>query len=403
MSLNLFEHVALAYQPIWGLNRQLAGVRLRLHALSPATVDAAHLLTQLANTWSDQSPTLVLSFAQTALLKQALAAEPLDGVWLEVPDYGDDEPPGMVAALAQALGLGHRLVHDAALRHARVWPATGPGQHRYLLHLWPEDVQRVQAAVAAGGEGSPLMSGQLYRDLGRREVAAHALDQRHAWGVCGWPQDDVLAAHRRYGVPVDKRTLVRVQQALMKESAMDHVEALIHQDAVLTYRVLRLVNSPVFGTSRDVTTVRQALMLLGQRRLRDWLLELMPGASADLDLLPVRLGLVLRAQIMENLMDAGVEQDLATEIYVTGLFSGLDRLTQEPLSTALRRVPVSEAMVQALLLQSGPYFAYYDIARRMESFEAQGSLAAFCQNTGFALDSVNRALLRTLSQWRNQL
>ncbi len=403
MSLNLFEHVALAYQPIWGLNRQLTGVRLRLHALSPAAVDAAHLLTLLANVWSDQSPTLVLSFSQTGLLKQALLSEPLDGVWLEVPDFGDAEPAGMVAALAQAHARGHRLVHDAPLRHARVWPATGPCQHRYLLHLWPEDVQRTQAAIAAGGDGSPLLSGQLYRDLGRRDVTAHALDQRQAWGVCGWPLDDVLAAHRRYGVPVDKRTLVRVQQALMKECAMDHVEALIHQDAVLTYRVLRLVNSPVFGASREVTTVRQALMLLGQRRLRDWLLELMPGASADLDLLPVRLGLVLRAQVMENLMEAGVQQDLATEIYVTGLFSGLDRLMHEPLSTAVRRVPVSEPMVQALLLQSGPYFPYYEIARRMESWESQAALAVFCENTGFALDSVNRALLRTLAQWRNQL
>lgn len=402
MSLNLLEHVALAYQPIWGVSRQLTGVRLRLHALNPDAVDAGHLLALLGDAWSEQSPTLVLSFAQTALLKQALVTAPLGGVWLELPDDGGDESPGMVSALAQAHARGHRLVQEAPLRHARAWPATGPGQHRYLLHLWPEDVRRTQAAAAAGGT-SPLLSGQLYRDLGQRQLAAHALDQVHAWGVCGWPVDDVLAQHRQYGVPVDKRTLVRVQQALMKESAMDQVEALIHQDAVLTYRVLRLVNSPVFGASREVTTVRQALMLLGQRRLRDWLLELMPGASADLDLLPVRLGLVLRAQVMENLMDAGVQHDLATEIYVTGLFSGLDRLMQEPLSTALRRVPVSEPMVQALLAQSGPYFVYHEIARRMESFEAMASLATFCQNAGFALDSVNRALLRTLAQWRNQL
>lgn len=403
MSLNLLEHVALAYQPIWGVSRQLAGVRLRVQVLRPEAVDAGHLLALLGDAWSDQSPTLILSFAQTALLKQALATGPLDGVWLEVPDDGGDEPPGMATALAHAHARGHRLLQEAPLRHARAWPAVGPGQHRYLLHLWPEDVQHTQAAVAAGGTGSPLLSGQLYRDLGQRRLAVHALDQAHAWGVCGWPMDDVLATHRQYGVPVDKRTLIRVQQALMKDSAMDQVEALIHQDAVLTYRVLRLVNSPVFGTSREVTTVHQALMLLGQRRLRDWLLELMPGASDDLDLLPVRLGLVLRAQIMESLMDAGVQHDLATEIYVTGLFSGLERLMQEPLSTALRRVPVSEAMAQALLLQSGPYFPYCDIARRMESFEAMASLATFCQNAGFALDGVNRALLRTLAQWRNQL
>lgn len=403
MSLNLLEHVALAYQPIWGAHRQVAGVRLRVRTLTPGAVDAAHLLGLLANEWSDHAPPLVLSFTEASLLRQALMVSPLDGVWLEVPDFGDEPPSGLVELLARAHAAGHRLVQDAPLSLARPLPAIGPGQHRYLLHLWPEDIQQVQVAMASGKVRSPVLSGQLYRDIGQDKVAAHALDDCGAWGICGWPVDDVLARYREYGVPVDKRALVRVQQALMRESAMDRIEALIHQDAVLTFRVLRLVNSPVFGASREVTTVRQALMLLGQRKLRDWLLDLMPGASDDRELLPVRLGFVLRAQLMEHLMDAGVQHELATEIYVTGLFSGLDRLTQEPLSAALRRVPVSDAMLQALLSQSGPYFPYFDIARRMESFDELPYLASACHAAGFALDGVNRALLRSLAQWRNQL
>ena len=48
MSLNLLEHVAFAYQPIWGASRQLTGVRLRVRALAPDSVDAVHLLELLA-------------------------------------------------------------------------------------------------------------------------------------------------------------------------------------------------------------------------------------------------------------------------------------------------------------------------------------------------------------------
>ena len=39
-------------------------------------------------------------------------------------------------------------------------------------------------------------------------------------------------------------------------------------------------------------------MLLGQKILRDWLLELMTGASSDRDLVPVRQTMVLGAQLM---------------------------------------------------------------------------------------------------------
>lgn len=403
MSLNLLEHVAFAYQPIWGVGRQLMGVRLRVRALHTDSVDAAHLLTLLANEWSDQSPTLVVSFADQALLRQALIVPPPNGFWLEIPDFGELEPPGLVELLARAHRLGHRLLQDAPLARARPWPATDQSEHRYLLHLWPEQVVQTQQAIARQGQGSPVLAGQLYRDLGTRALVQHCLDNRQAWGVCGWPEDDVLRDHHRYGVPVDKRTLVRVQQALMREASMDVIEGLIHQDAVLTYRVLRLVNSPVFGATRQVTTVRQALMLLGQRRLSDWLLELMPGSSADRELLPVRLALVLRGRVMQALMDAGVQHDLATEIYLTGLFSRLDVLTQEPLAAALKRVPLSEPVAEALLRQSGPYAHYLDIACRLESFDQVQRLPAVCETAGFPLDQVNGGLLRTLAQWRNSL
>lgn len=407
MALNILEHVALAYQPIWGAKRQLIGVRLRVRALHPESVNAPALLKLLSDEWSIDSPFLLVSFAEVGPLKQALSVNPHDHVWLEIPDFGDNVPPGLADTVILGYRMGHRLVQEAPLSRAKVMPAIGIGTHRYLLHLWPEQANQALEATRQTAQGrpsaSPVMREQLYRDIGLKELAAHCLDERSAWGICGWPSEDVLRQYHRYGVPVDKLTLVRVQQALMREASMDTVEDLIHRDAVLTFRVLRLVNSPVFGSTREVTTVRQALMLLGQVRLRDWLLELMPGASADRELLPVRQALVLRGQLMEQLMEAGLQRDLSTEIYVTGLFSDMDRLMQEPLPAALGRIPVSEAMREALLHEAGPYYTYLELARRMERFDELQRLPAFCEAASFPLDHVHRSLIRTLAGWRNTL
>jgi hypothetical protein len=408
MAFNILEHVTFAYQPIWGAKRQLIGARLHVRALHPDSVDAAHLLETIASEWSHDAPFLLVAFADKALLLQALAFNPHDSIWLELPDLGEFTPPEMVQAVALARRVGHRLVQRAPLARARP-PGNSPGarQFRYLLDLWPEQVaQALRAAEVRGQHGAqqtPLMAEQLYDHIGTRALAAHILDDAKGWGVCSWPTEDVLKAHQRYGVSVDRRTLVRVQQALMHESSMDMVEFLIHQDAVLTHRVLRLVNSPLFGATRQVETVRQALFLLGQMRLREWLLELMPGSATDVDLFPVRQSLVMRAKLMTQLMDAGAQSNLATEIYVTGLFSGLSQLTHEPLGTALGRVPVSQAISDALLRQSGPYHVYLDIARRMESPEQADLLPALCAEADFDLDDVNRSLLRMLAQWRNVL
>jgi len=407
MALNILEDVSLAYQPIWGSKRQLVGVRLRVRALQPATFNAPQLLSLLSGEWSADAPFLLVSFADIGSLRQTLAVNPVDHIWLELPDMGNDAPSGLADAAAYAYRMGHRLVQESPLARARPLPVIGQGVHRFMLHLWPEEAARAEQAAAQVEAGqsasSPILREQLYRDIGTSTLAAHCLDHRSAWGLCGWPVDDVLKRYQRHGVPVDKRTLVRVQQALMRSASMETVESLIHQDAVLTFRVLRLVNSPIFGASREVTTVRQALMLLGQMRLRDWMLELMPGASADADLLPVRLALVLRGQLMDELMDAGFQRDLSTEIYVTGLFSHLDLLMQEPMHKALGRIPVSESIRDALLHEAGPYATYLELARRLERFEEVQRLPGFCETSAFPLDHVNRSLIRTLANWRNLL
>lgn len=406
MAFNILEHVAFAYQPVWGQTRQLVGVRLRVRALHTESVDAAHLLHVLGNEWSDQAPFLLVSFADQPQLLQALSVNPHDAIWLELPDGGDFSAPELVDAVALARRKGHRLVQQAPLARARPSGADN-GQWRYLLDLWPEQVaQALQAAEQRDtpqAVRSPVLSGQLYQHIGTRALAAHCLDDIKAWGICGWPEHDVLHTYRHHGVPVDKRTLVRVQQALMRDVSMETLEDLIHQDPVLTFRTLRLVNSPVFGTTRQVETVRQALMLLGQTRLRDWMMELLRGACADQDLQPVRQSMVLRARLMTQLMDAGAQQHLNTESYLTGLFSRLHELMHEPLGVTLGRVPLSEAIGQALLHGNGPYHAYLQIACAMEDLQQMEQLPSLCEQAGFPLDHVNRSLIRMLARWHNVL
>lgn len=407
MAFNILEHVAFAYQPIWGQNRQLTGARLRVRSLHTESVDAAHLLHVLGNEWSAQSPALVVSFAEPAQLLQALSVTPHDTIWLEIPDGGDYVAPDMVDAIALARRSGHRLVQQCPLERARPMSASGHGQWRYLLDLWPEQV--TQALTAAEQKGrpdavrSPVLPGQFYQHIGTRALAVHCLDDAKAWGICGWPESDVLHTYRHHGVPVDKRTLVRVQQALMRDVSMETLEDLIHQDPVLTFRTLRLINSPVFGTTRQVETVRQALMMLGQMRLRDWMMELIPGACADQELQPVRQSMVMRARLMTYLMDAGAQHHLNTECYLTGLFSRLSLLMNEPLSASLARVPVSESIKAALLPGNGPYHAYLEVVRAMEDMVHMERLPQLCEQAGFPLDHVNRALIRMLARWHNVL
>ena len=57
---------------------------------------------------------------------------------------------------------------------------------------------RVEAALRAGAQRSPVLPGQMYEGIASRTVMAHCLDQRNALSLAGWPTEDVLYSLRRY-------------------------------------------------------------------------------------------------------------------------------------------------------------------------------------------------------------
>lgn len=409
MALNILSHVALAYQPIWGADRSLIAVRLRVRALQPALVDAAHFLGVLAGEWSEDAPHLYVSFADRGLLNQALVHSPVDHIALELPDATQAGVTDLAPKVATATRLGHRFLQAAPLAAVRPAAQGGAPATPSLLRLGADELVQVwrlldeRAEKGVSKTPSPVLPGHLYENLLEARVAAHCLDDQGALGVAGWPVADTLKAHRHFGVRPDRQIIIRLQQALMHDKAMDRVESLVHQDPVLTFRLLRLVNSPVFGPSRQVTTIRQALLLLGQKPVRDWLMDQLPGAATDKDLAPVRQGMVLRARFMVHLMNPGPQQELRADIYTAGLFSQLDQLTQEPLAKTLARLPLSDSVLAALLRGSGAYHPYLDIARHLEGLEGVEKVASVCEGHSFPMEVVNSALLRMLSRWHTGL
>src|SRR5574343_1248490 len=115
MSLNILDHVGLAYQPIWGAKRQLAAVRLRVRAFHPESVDAAHLLQLLSSERQPHTPPLLVSFVDRALLLQALSVSPQEGIWLELPDEGYFATDELRQHIQFARRMGHQLVQSGPL------------------------------------------------------------------------------------------------------------------------------------------------------------------------------------------------------------------------------------------------------------------------------------------------
>jgi len=230
----------------------------------------------------------------------------------------------------------------------------------------------------------------------------HCLDQQGVPALLGWPDEDILHALQHQAIAPDQRTIATLVQAIDDDLSVENIEALLAEEPVLTFRFLAYANSAAVGLRKDIESLRHGLMMLGTSPLKRWLTEQMPQAARDPNLAPVKAAMVLRARLMEHLLDTGAEHELAREIYLCGLFSQIDVLLGEPLGTALHRVPLSSRIFNATLRNSGPYAPLLQMASALES-DNSAAVRQLCHQHGMALEDVNRSLLRTLTGRRVHL
>jgi EAL and modified HD-GYP domain-containing signal transduction protein len=151
------------------------------------------------------------------------------------------------------------------------------------------------------------------------------------------------------GVPGQKLASMRLLQALNDPDLSVHqLEALIKHDAALSYRILRTVNSAAFARQTTVSSMREALLLLGRDTVRRWaslwaLAGLGEGAHSELMTLSI-----VRARCCEVLASSRGEE-AAAEGFLVGMCSLLDAILQRPMEAVLADLPLADETRKALM------------------------------------------------------
>ncbi|HOZ63055.1 MAG TPA: HDOD domain-containing protein [Burkholderiaceae bacterium] len=404
MTQSVLDNLTLGYQPLWNQLRQLTGVQLFVGSGSSSPVDATHLLSVLQEAWPEQAPPLLLSIQTHQLLGDVIALADQHSPWVEVREDTLSDP-----AMAQR-------VHGAHQRGLKMIWRGEPGERpnstlascfaRNMVTLTAEEAlsglraslikHNGTAALSATPSKSPVVPGHVYEAVASRALVEHCLDDQGAWAVAGWPSEDVLHGYRHRLIQPDHRAVVKLIEATMADDSMESIEHTLAEEPVLVYRFLRYVNSAALGLPSAIDSLRHGLMVLGYSKLKAWLLEQLPHTSSDLNLRPIRVAMVMRARLMEHLLDAGAEDALRRDVYLCGLLSQIDLFLGEPLGTALQRLPLSPRIGAAILAESGPYLPYLQVATALESPQLR-HVGILCKAHQISSEEVNRALLRTLS------
>jgi hypothetical protein len=407
MTAGVLQSVTLDYQLLWNAQRQVAGVRINLEVLPFQSIDAAHLVATLQSAWHPKAPTLTLSTPDARLLTELLKLDLGPMVQLAVSaDLLNDS--SLSHQVTQAKQRGMQLVWQGQSGQTPL-PAQAASFLQHIISLSPEQALlalRVSLHRQHGNEpqpnarlSSPVQAHQIVDCVPSQVLVRHCLDEQGARAVIGWPMEDVLYAYQQARIQPSASTLRGLLHAIETDASMDQVEQQLGQDPVLAYRFLRYVNSAGLGLDRLIDSLRLGLAVLGLSRTASWLRELLPQASQDADLEPIRQSLALRARFMALLLDAGESDALRRELSLCGLLSHIDWLLGESMTSVLRAVPLPPRITEALLSQEGPYWPFLAIASALEN-PYPTPAQDLCVQHSFDLEEVNLSLLRSLAELR---
>jgi len=132
----------------------------------------------------------------------------------------------------------------------------------------------------------------------------------------------------------------------------ERAEEIIGSDVALTYRLLRHINSAMFGLVRKIDSIRETLVYLGLDNVKSMatlflLLSSIEGKPSDLI-----SKAMFRAKMCQQLGKAA-EVPAFERFFTVGLLSMLDALMDAPMPKLLEKLPLAEELRRALLEREG--------------------------------------------------
>jgi len=148
-------------------------------------------------------------------------------------------------------------------------------------------------------------------------------------------------------------TLMQLIQAVNQPDVTpEALEALIIQDPVLTFKMLRIVNSAAYSLVRKVESITDAVVLLGMEQIRRWATLITMTEHKDK---PEELSraLLIRGRMCEEI---ATKQGLASpgSYFMAGMMSGLHAVLDIEQSAMLQEVPIADDIRDAIVDFQGP-------------------------------------------------
>ena len=257
------------------------------------------------------------------------------GYTIALDDYVANDPRGALAEMADIIKVEMQLTTEA--ERQAIIKQFGVHRHRLLA----EKIETPRDFVHAREQGFVYFQGFFFRRpemMNTRDMPANRLNY-----------------------------LRMLQEVSRPDLDVPSLEKLVKSEASVCYRLLRYLNSPMFGFQNEIHSVRHALSILGERDLRRWVRLVAAVGAGQEKTSDLVLSALVRGRFGELLAPHVSHGE--SDLFLLGLLSLIDAMLEMPMAEVLDRIPLDRETKLVLLGRPGLLRPVFQLMLAHESGE----------------------------------
>ncbi len=144
------------------------------------------------------------------------------------------------------------------------------------------------------------------------------------------------------------------------------ITSVFERDVSLSYKLLRYANSAMFKRGNDISSIKQALVILGSGELKRFIglifaTNVNPNKPSEL----IKLAMT-RAKFCELIAEESSSQLDVSIAFLTGLLSKIDAILDENIESVLEKLPLAQEIKDCLLTKKGVLAALITLVTQIE-------------------------------------
>jgi len=261
----------------------------------------------------------------------------------------------LVKAVAELHAAGYELAIDDFVFSAedlrRVLPLFPYVKYVKVDLLDNKPRERAEAARLLKSKGKVMLAEKVEAEVDHRNCRLEGYELFQGYYFA---KPEMLSSRK-----IDPRVagIMQILQVLRKDPQISELETAFKQHPDLTLSLLRYLNSVSLGVRNPISSVRQAIALVGLHNLQQWLLLLLYARpeGAQTGASPLFENAAQRARFLEDLTRRSIPLGgLEDKAFLAGIMSRMDALCRAPMETILSEFDLGPEVSAALLRGEGP-------------------------------------------------